>query len=67
MPKAKSKRITKNVKKRSVARVAPVRPVQGLIRALRGQKIILDTDLAVLYQVSTGAMNQAVTQFGAIP
>ena len=60
MPKAKSKRITKNVKKRSVARVAPVRPVQGLIRALRGQKIILDTDLAVLYKVSTGAMNQAV-------
>ena len=67
MPKAKAKQIVKNakkvkknVKKRSVARVAPVRPVQGLIRGLRGKQIILDTDLAVLYKVSTSAMNQAV-------
>lgn len=55
MAKAKSKQVIKKTKKSSVA---PARPIQGLIRALRGQKIILDSDLAVLHQVSTGAMNR---------
>ncbi|MCR5018067.1 MAG: ORF6N domain-containing protein, partial [Bacteroidales bacterium] len=34
--------------------------VQNLIYEIRGQKVMLDSDLAKLYQVSTGALNQAV-------
>ena len=34
--------------------------VQNLIYEIRGQKVMLDYDLARLYQVSTGALNQAV-------
>ena len=34
--------------------------VQNLIHEIRGQKVMLDFDLARLYQVSTGALNQAV-------
>ena len=34
--------------------------VQNLIYEIRGQKVMLDADLARLYQVSTGALNQAV-------
>ena len=34
--------------------------VQNLIYEIRGQKVMLDFDLARLYQVSTGALNQAV-------
>ena len=34
--------------------------VQNLIHEFRGQKVMLDFDLARLYQVSTGALNQAV-------
>jgi hypothetical protein len=40
--------------------IAIVRPVESLIRVIRGQKVILDTDLAALYQVETRALNQAV-------
>jgi hypothetical protein len=36
------------------------RPVESLIRVVRGQKVILDTDLAALYQVETRTLNQAV-------
>src|SRR5580658_5453329 len=43
-----------------VKSVAAVRPMESLIRVIRGQKIILDTDLAALYQVETKALNQAV-------
>ena len=34
--------------------------VQNLIYEIRGQTVMLDFDLARLYQVSTGALNQAV-------
>jgi len=34
--------------------------VQNLIYEIRGQKVMLDFDLARLYSVSTGALNQAV-------
>ena len=34
--------------------------VQNLIYEIRGQKVMLDFDLARLYQVSTGALTQAV-------
>lgn len=35
-------------------------PVQKLIYEIRGQKVMLDFDLAKLYQVKTSALNQAV-------
>ena len=34
--------------------------VQNLIYEIRGQRVMLDSDLAKLYQVTTGALNQAV-------
>jgi hypothetical protein len=36
------------------------RPVESLIRVIRGQKVILDADLAALYRVETRILNQAV-------
>lgn len=41
------------------AATAP-RSVESLIHLIRGQKVMLDRDLAALYGVSTGAFNQAV-------
>jgi hypothetical protein len=35
-------------------------PVEHHIHVVRGQKVMFDTDLAALYGVSTGALNQAV-------
>jgi len=35
-------------------------PVENLIHLIRGQKVMLDRDLAELYGVSTGALNQGV-------
>ena len=40
--------------------VKPKKPIESLILTLRGQKIILDADLAELYGVPTKAFNQAV-------
>jgi hypothetical protein len=37
-----------------------VPPVETLVRVIRGQKVLMDEDLAKLYQVSTKALNQAV-------
>jgi hypothetical protein len=34
--------------------------VEGIIREIRGQKAILDSDLAALYGVTTGRFNEAV-------
>ncbi len=36
------------------------KPIDDLIHTIRGQKVILDTDLAELYGVSTKALNQAI-------
>jgi hypothetical protein len=38
----------------------PRKPIESLIFTLRGQKVILDADLAELYGVPTKAFNQAV-------
>ena len=38
----------------------PVEMIQRRIYLFRGQKVMLDFDLADLYQVTTGALNQAV-------
>lgn len=35
-------------------------PIQSYIHEFRGQKVMLDFDLAKLYQVETKALNQAV-------
>ncbi|MDX2227838.1 MAG: ORF6N domain-containing protein, partial [Verrucomicrobiae bacterium] len=35
-------------------------PLDLLIHSLRGQRVILDSDLAALYSVTTKALNQAV-------
>ena len=37
-----------------------VLPIQNMIYELRGQKVMLDSDLARLYQVETKVLNQAV-------
>jgi len=38
----------------------PVEQVERLIYLARGEKVLLDSDLATLYGVSTGALNRAV-------
>jgi hypothetical protein len=40
--------------------VAAPRPVESLIHVIRGQKVMMDADLAALYGVPTRALNQAV-------
>src|SRR6516164_2893239 len=37
-----------------------VQVIERRIYVIRGQKVMLDSDLAALYQVGTGALNQAV-------
>lgn len=39
--------------------VKQAKSVEGLIVTIRGQKVLLDTDLAVLYGVTTGRFNEA--------
>jgi len=40
--------------------VIPHHPVEQLIRIIRGQRVILDSDLALVYGVPTRQLNQAV-------
>lgn len=40
--------------------VVPVPQIARSIQFLRGQKVILDSDLAILYQISTAALKRAV-------
>jgi hypothetical protein len=40
--------------------IIPVERIEGAILLIRGQKVMLDTDLAALYGVSTKVFNQAV-------
>jgi hypothetical protein len=40
--------------------IVPAQDIRPLIRSIRDQRVILDTDLASLYQVPTKALNQAV-------
>jgi len=44
----------------SATSLAVRRPVESLIYVVRGQKVMLDSDLAALYQVTTGNLNLAV-------
>ncbi len=49
-----------NALKRAGKAVASLRPLEGLIHVIRGQKVMFDSDLAALYEVPTRALNQAV-------
>ena len=40
--------------------VIPVSRVAQAVRVLRGEKVLLDSDLALLYRVETRVLNQAV-------
>jgi hypothetical protein len=40
----------------------PVERIERSILLIRGQKVILDKDLAILYRVSTGNLNKAVSR-----
>jgi len=40
--------------------VLPVEQINSIILLVRGQKVILDSDLAQLYGVTTGNLNKAV-------
>ncbi|OQC33152.1 MAG: ORF6N domain protein [Verrucomicrobia bacterium ADurb.Bin070] len=42
--------------------VIPVERIEQAIYLIRGQKVMLDRDLAMLYDVETRALNQAVTR-----
>lgn len=39
---------------------AIAQPMEGLVLTIRGQRVMLDSDLAALYGVSTGQLNQAL-------
>src|SRR5580704_1634898 len=54
---AEPKQLAKNL---TTATPATSRPVESLIRVIRCHKVILDADLAELYQVGTRVLNQAV-------
>jgi hypothetical protein len=45
---------------RAPKRLLPTPPIERHIYVIRGQKVMLDADLATLYQVSTRTFNQAV-------
>ena len=40
--------------------IVPFIPIERRLLLLRGERVILDTDLAELYRVTTKALNQAV-------
>ena len=44
----------------TAAVITATRPVEGMIHLIRSQRVMLDSDLAVLYEVTTSALNQAV-------
>jgi hypothetical protein len=39
---------------------APTAGIESLILTIRGQRVMLDSDLATIYGVTTGQLNQAV-------
>ena len=43
-----------------ITQLVPVERVERLIHLVRGEKVLLDADLAVLYGVTTGNLNKAV-------
>ena len=51
--------------KGSVSALVPIERVEQAILLIRGEKVILDADLAMLYGVTTKALNQAVKRNAA--
>jgi hypothetical protein len=47
-------------KKASAALAVTPDEIQSMVRVVRGQRVMLDSDLARLYGVRTAALNQAV-------
>ena len=47
-------------KKKTPSSLIPVERVERSILIVRGQKVILDTDLAAIYGVTTASLNQQV-------
>jgi hypothetical protein len=47
---------------RPAKRIVLPRPVESLIHVIRGQKVMLDSDLAHLYDVETKRLNEAVAR-----
>jgi hypothetical protein len=45
---------------RRIKHVAAPRPVESLLHVIRGEKVMIDSDLAELYEVPTRVLNQAV-------
>ncbi len=52
--------ITSSKKSDKGAAVVPLEQVARCIRFIRAQKVMIDSDLAILYQVKTGALTRAV-------
>jgi hypothetical protein len=46
--------------KSSASKSSPVVSLDGIIHTVRGERVILDADLAAIYGVKTKALNQAV-------
>ena len=42
------------------SKLKPARSIEEMIFLIRGQRVMLDSDLAVIYGVTTGALNQAI-------
>src|SRR5882672_4683421 len=44
----------------NVSAIVPVERIEAFVLLIRGEKVMLDSDLAELYRVTTRALNQAV-------
>jgi hypothetical protein len=44
--------------------IIPVKPIESLILIIRGQRVMVDADLAQLYGVPTKVLNQAIKRHG---
>ena len=51
---------TKTATRKSIRYSVPYPSIEHRIHLIRGQKVMLDADLAILYEVSTKALNEAV-------
>lgn len=54
------KRNQKSVRKRTEDKLIPSVPIDSLIHTIRGERVILDTDLASIYGIPTFRLNEAV-------
>ena len=59
-PPSPSNSAATSVRKLSAPEKSAAAPIDGIIHSIRGERVILDTDLAKIYGVTTKAFNQAV-------